>query len=296
MSVLLNQRPIVIDVDLAAKLGLNEAIIVQQLNYWLQINKKAGRNLVEGKHWSYNTIKDWHDQLPFLSEKTIKRAIDNLKDKGILVTGNFNKEKFDRTLWYTIDFVVLETLFEKDKNDLPKQENALGQNDQMEKDNLTQSLGQNDQMERDNLTQPIPEINSEITTKTNTETNIHIGATAPKNLKSEIDHVFEDYAKGDTDLLQALKDFVKMRKAIKSPLSTARAAKMLLNNLDKLANTNSWKIEILNQSILNNWKGVFELKSNTTDTIYKGNGYAVEADSQGKTNAFDRLKAKYGGD
>ncbi|MCR3901155.1 transcriptional regulator, partial [Klebsiella variicola] len=36
MSLLMPSRPIVINPDLAYSIGLNEAIALQQLNYWLQ--------------------------------------------------------------------------------------------------------------------------------------------------------------------------------------------------------------------------------------------------------------------
>lgn len=61
------------------------------------------------------------------------------------------------------------------------------------------------------------------------------------------------------DLQKALMDFAKMRKSIKNPL-TQRAMELLFDKLDKLADDDNTKIEILNQSIMNNWKGVFELK------------------------------------
>lgn len=61
------------------------------------------------------------------------------------------------------------------------------------------------------------------------------------------------------DLQKALMDFAKMRKSIKNPL-TQRAMELLFDKLDKLTDDDNTKIEILNQSIMNNWKGVFELK------------------------------------
>ena len=63
-----------------------------------------------------------------------------------------------------------------------------------------------------------------------------------KNIYSEI---FSAYASNDSELLQALNDFAEMRKAIKKPLSTQRAAKMLLTSLDKLSTDKKTKIAIL---------------------------------------------------
>ena len=82
------------------------------------------------------------------------------------------------------------------------------------------------------------------------------------------------------DLKDALIEFIKMRKNIKSPM-TNRALKLLLTSLDKLSNNETTKIDILNQSILNNWKGVFPLKDNmpkANNNIpkYDKNGFEID--------------------
>lgn len=67
-------------------------------------------------------------------------------------------------------------------------------------------------------------------------------------------------AEEKSDLEKALKDFVKHRKKLKSPM-TDRAYELMLNKLEKLSGGNEKKkIEIINQSIENGWKGVFELR------------------------------------
>lgn len=71
--------------------------------------------------------------------------------------------------------------------------------------------------------------------------------------------VVEKYGK-DECLTDTFRDFEIMRKAIKKPL-TERATKVLLGKLDKLAgNDKELVIKILEQSILNNWQSVYELK------------------------------------
>ena len=71
----------------------------------------------------------------------------------------------------------------------------------------------------------------------------------------------EFYSGQPEDLKQALMDFEEMRKKIKKPLSTDRARQLLLNKLTKLAGENiDLKIEILEQSIMNSWQGVFPIK------------------------------------
>lgn len=173
-KILFDESPLVIDTTLAIAIGLNEAIIVQQVHYWLEINKKSGNNFIDGRHWTYNSISKWHkEHFPFLAEKTVKRTFSNLVEMGILVTGNYNKQKMDRTLWYSIDYSELEKKVDNFR------ENALGQNGPMHGDNMTQckgtkstnGLGQNDPMQRDNLTPPIPETSTETNSEINTETS-----------------------------------------------------------------------------------------------------------------------------
>lgn len=117
---LLDEYPIMFHSSLAVALGLNEAILLQKINLWLNCKPHDA----DGRNWIYNSYKSWQEQLPFFSESTIKRALKNLEDKGIIITGNFNKMKMDRTKWYSIDYKKLDELV--DNLNLP-----LGQNDQI---------------------------------------------------------------------------------------------------------------------------------------------------------------------
>ena len=83
--------------------------------------------------------------------------------------------------------------------------------------------------------------------------------------------LFENYAKDDAELLKALYDFAEMRKAIKKPLPTEHAKELLLSTLAKLTSDSKTKIAILEQSILNNWQGVFELKEGYRGSNKKSN-------------------------
>jgi hypothetical protein len=44
-KLLLDEQPLLIMPKLATKIGLNESIIVQQIHYWNEINKKSNNNL-----------------------------------------------------------------------------------------------------------------------------------------------------------------------------------------------------------------------------------------------------------
>jgi hypothetical protein len=135
-KLLFNTHPLVIDPDLAKLIGLNESIILQQIHYWIELNRKADKNLRDGFTWTYNSYEDWQKQFPFWSMRTIQRTITGLETKGLLITGNFNRMGFDRTKWYRIDYERLETLIEC-------------------------PLGQIGTMDDDKLALPIPETISE---------------------------------------------------------------------------------------------------------------------------------------
>jgi len=111
-KLLFDSQPLVVDPVLAVKIGLNEAIILQQINYWLVLNKKAGKNYRDGEYWMYNSITSWMEQFPFWSKNTIHRALTNLKNNNLLITANYNKFKLDKTLWYRINYEEVEKLEE----------------------------------------------------------------------------------------------------------------------------------------------------------------------------------------
>lgn len=97
--------PLVFSRSLAAAIGLNEAIILHQLGYWLE----KSTNVVNGRKWVYNTLDEWAQQFPFMSVKTIQRTLSSLKEQGVIEVDNtLNKHAFDRTNWYSINEENLE--------------------------------------------------------------------------------------------------------------------------------------------------------------------------------------------
>lgn len=95
---------------LATLIGLNEAIVLQQVHYWLKIKEKQQKDYIDGHYWVYNTYKQWHEQFPFWHINTIQRAFSSLEKKGLLISENYNKYGFDKTKWYTINYNKLENL------------------------------------------------------------------------------------------------------------------------------------------------------------------------------------------
>ena len=85
---------------LAKLYGIEEAILINNFHYWIKENKANDRNFFDGRYWTFNTQKAYADLFSYLSEGRIKRTINNLVEKGILMKGNYNTNQYDRTNWY----------------------------------------------------------------------------------------------------------------------------------------------------------------------------------------------------
>lgn len=120
-KVLLNGQPVVIDRILARAIGLNQAIVLQQIHYWLEVNRRAGRNYHDGSYWTYSTMEEWwkRDFRHLWSYDTLCRIFSRLEDAGLLLVGNYNQIRYDRTKWYTIDYERLEAVIERHSPPLP---------------------------------------------------------------------------------------------------------------------------------------------------------------------------------
>ena len=105
-KLLINEPPLVLQKTLAVKLGLNEAIMLQQIHYWASMKK----NLKDGYYWVYNSYEDWSEQFPFFSKSTVGRVLRNLEKSGVIIVGNYNKLSFDKTKWYRIDYNAVKAL------------------------------------------------------------------------------------------------------------------------------------------------------------------------------------------
>ena len=100
--------------------------------------------------------------------------------------------------------------------------------------------------------------------------------------QTEIDEVINAYTSNE-ELKATLIEFVKFRKSIKRVMTT-RALELLIKKLDKLANDDNTKIEILNESIMNGWNGIFPLKDNSTPINKNKGGFNNEPRSNTSKN------------
>lgn len=90
------------DTEIAEKYGVIESILLNNIYYWIEKNRVNEMNFFDGTYWTYNSTRAFNELFPYVSERQIKNALKHLREEGILLTGNYNKSSYDRTLWYAL--------------------------------------------------------------------------------------------------------------------------------------------------------------------------------------------------
>lgn len=158
--LLFDEQPIVFDRTLAREIGDRHATVLQQVHYWIEVNRKNKNKEVykDGYYWTYRSIKKWHEEeFDYLSFSTVRRTFDDLIENGYLITGEYNKFGADRTKWYRVNKDKISKLYEKITNEkhLSNMTNANAQNEQMEMSKMSSS-------EMLKMSQPIQENNKRL--------------------------------------------------------------------------------------------------------------------------------------
>ena len=115
------------DVDIATKYGILEAILLDSINYWSLKNEANNKNYFDGNYWTYNSTRAFSELFPYASQKKIQTALKKLIKEGLVVTGNYNKNAYDRTLWYALTEKG-KYITRKSKMDFQKKENEFTEN------------------------------------------------------------------------------------------------------------------------------------------------------------------------
>lgn len=88
------------DPNVAVDVGVNAAILYQNIKNWCEHNRANGRNEYDGLYWTFNSMVAFSKLFPYLSEAQVRQALKVLEAKGYIKSGNFNKIAYDRTKWY----------------------------------------------------------------------------------------------------------------------------------------------------------------------------------------------------
>lgn len=124
------------NVDIAKKYGVELAIILENMQWWISKNKANKKHFYEGRYWTYNSVKAFSELFPYWSVHQIGRYLRRLENEELIISGNFNKAGYDHTKWYSVN------------------DNLILQNCNIECTEMHNPFSEN--------AQPIPDINTDI--------------------------------------------------------------------------------------------------------------------------------------
>ncbi|MBE6988977.1 MAG: hypothetical protein E7432_09440 [Ruminococcaceae bacterium] len=94
------------DSELARLYGVDEAVFLHNLYFWLRHNEATGTNIIEyngeKKVWSYHSKEAFCKVFPFWNRRQIERVIDSCRNKELILTAVISELKLGRTLCYTL--------------------------------------------------------------------------------------------------------------------------------------------------------------------------------------------------
>jgi len=128
----------------AKKYGLDAAVFLYNLYFWLAKNKANNKHQHDGHTWTYNSQRALERLFPYWTRRRIRTVVKNLLEANVIKVGNYNKTPYDRTTWYALgDETILEEF-----------DNKGGQKRPMEVTEMTNGSARSDQ--------PIPDIKPDI--------------------------------------------------------------------------------------------------------------------------------------
>lgn len=90
------------DVAVATAHGVECAIMLANIEFWIAKNKANRKHFHNGRFWTYNSVKAWAELFPYWNQDKVRRVLEKLEEKGLILSDNFNQSPYDRTKWYTL--------------------------------------------------------------------------------------------------------------------------------------------------------------------------------------------------
>lgn len=120
VPALMDEDPILVYPNLARALGLNEALIVQQIYFYMNVHrrKKSERHFIDDRWWVYNSYPEWiKEHFPWLSVRGLQKIILKLEKMNILMSMQGVENRQDRRKWYSVNLEALDKLVNTSKLD-----------------------------------------------------------------------------------------------------------------------------------------------------------------------------------
>ena len=277
------------DVELAKQYGTDEAIFLENLIFWVIRNRENERNFFDGRTWTYNSVRALKSLFPFWSDYQMRRVLESLIKQGVIVKGNYNKNPYDRTMWYAL--ADEEKLILRYQNfHLREPKNGVLETNEPIPD-IKPDIKPDVEPDNKRLTSKpetaqacgVPFLEKEKDTGGWVK-NVQGGGqiTVDKVTKPEPDFSFTG-----KPLEPVMLKWLEYRKQIKKPYKSQMTIETCYKHLEDLSRGSLDLAEkIVEQSIANQWQGLFELKQGNGNT--QPNGGAQNGGTVGKYAGLGR--------
>lgn len=116
-KLLIDERPLVVLPSLAKLLGLNQAMLLQQIHFWQSTARQMGPRASswttthDGEIYIKATLDEWiNDNFPFWSLSTLKRVMLDLASKSCIKSVKPTAHRGDHAKYYAVDHAGLDSL------------------------------------------------------------------------------------------------------------------------------------------------------------------------------------------
>lgn len=93
-----------LNTNIAVDYDVNIALFLDSVKFWTFNNLANKRNVHDGFCWTYNTLEAFQVTFPFWTKRQLETIISNAVKAGLIMKGNYNKNRYDRTCWYALTY------------------------------------------------------------------------------------------------------------------------------------------------------------------------------------------------
>lgn len=261
--------------EYAIKYGIEEAIMIENLSYWIEKNEANKRHFHDGRFWTYNTADAFTKLFPFWSIPQIRRIMKSLEEKGVILVGEFNDSSYDRTKWYAFT----DAFVENKQLDVTKSSPRDNENDGSIPDNYSNNYlpSPSQELSKDNTCSGAPK-RAKTTKDNGSEGQSPIPPPpSPKKVFTDKDFVDGLMKAGVTE--QTARDWVLQRKK-SGAVSSQTSLNLVLKQFQLLPDTPPE--ELIEMAIEKSWRG-FKAEW-YTNAIKKEN-----ANDKTNSSVYDRI-------
>lgn len=258
-------RKHVLDINIAQLVGANAALILENLAYWCEHNAANNANLHDGHYWTYNSTKAFAELFPYMTVNVIRIAIKKLKDADLILTGNYNKSAYDRTMWYTLTEKAETILGVTTHSDDPGQEETATETPAptATEDPWADAANADTTQFQQPAAEPKPTPRPKKTRKAKT-----------------FDEIIDNYT-NDPKTKDLLGAWLQNRKAKRAAM-TDRAIQGNINKLDQCAQESHMSVnDYLSEVICRGWSAFYPFNT------YQRNGYQQKPQQQSRQPRWD---------